>query len=148
VRAWIRHRLFRGGQRPSTAEFIGIKLIQKFVSDEITLSPYHDGTAPAKSQKLLEEVMAANRNTNYRWDTQTFLEAWDLKTPKEIIDAFDDILFQRTLSAANKDLLFQHLTTDENGNPSPLDRANTEDYQRRVQELAGLILSLPRWHFQ
>jgi uncharacterized protein DUF1800 len=238
---------------PSTAEFIGIKLIQKFVSDEITLATYHDGTASAELQELLEEViaawnatepagnialmmetildpveqsnlfwseaayrskvktaveyinsslrvleanaggerlpqlndamgmelftrddpdgyselgsdwidtasmleriefvneLAANRSADYQWDTQAFLEAWDLQTPEEIIDAFDDILFQRTLSPANKDLLLQHLTTDEDGNPSPLDRANTEDYQRRVQELVGLILSLPQWHFQ
>ncbi len=32
---------------PSTAEFICIKLIQKFVSDELTLATYKDGTAPA-----------------------------------------------------------------------------------------------------
>ncbi len=238
---------------PSTAEFIGIKLIQKFVSDEITLATYHNGTAPAELRELLDEVvatwnstapagnialvmetlldpveqsnlfwsesayrskvktpieyinsslraleaqaggerlpqlnnamgmelftrddpdgyselgsdwidtasmleriefvndLAANRNANTQWDTQTFLEAWDVQTPEEIVDAFDDMLFQRTLSAANKDLLLQHLTTDEDGNPTPLDRTNAEDYQRRVQEIVGLILSLPQWHFQ
>ncbi|MHC4582072.1 MAG: DUF1800 family protein, partial [Planctomycetota bacterium] len=37
---------------PSTAEFICIKLIQKFVSDEITPATYKDGTAPAELQEL------------------------------------------------------------------------------------------------
>ncbi|UCD52435.1 MAG: DUF1800 family protein, partial [Phycisphaerales bacterium] len=238
---------------PSTAEFIGIKLIQKFVSDRITLATYRDGTAPVELRELLDEViaawnstepvgniaivmetildpaeqsnvfwsdlayrskvktaieyinsslraleasaggeglpqlndamgmelftrddpdgyselgsdwidtasmleriefvndLAANRQANYRWGTQTWLEAWDPQTPEEIVDAFDDILFQRTLSQATKDLLLRHLTTDESGAPSPLDRTNTEDDQRRIQELVGLMLSLPQWHFQ
>jgi hypothetical protein len=37
---------------PSTAEFICLKLINKFVSDEISLRSYHDGTAPADLHRL------------------------------------------------------------------------------------------------
>ena len=51
VRSLVGHR--------SAAEFIGVKLIQKFVSDEITLATYHDGTAPAELRALLDEVIAA-----------------------------------------------------------------------------------------
>jgi len=238
---------------PSTAEFIGIKLIQKFVSDEITLATYRDGTAPEDVRQLLDEVIAAwhstepagniavvmetlldpveqsnlfwserayrskvktaieyvnsslrvleasvdgsslpelndamgmdlftrddpdgyselgsdwidtasmlariefvnelatNRNANYQWDTERFLAAWDLQTPDEIIDAFDDLLFQGTLSNSTRDLLLRHLTTDEDGSPSPLDPTNAADYRRRIQELVGLMLSVPQWQFQ
>jgi hypothetical protein len=40
------------------------------------------------------------------------------------------------------------LTTDADGEAKPLERADGEDFQRRVEELVGLALSLPQWHFQ
>ena len=241
----VRHR--------STAEFIGVKLIQKFVSDEITLATYHDGTAPTELRDLLDDVitawnatepaghiatvmqtildpteqanpfwserayrgkvktpieyinsslrvlgaeasgarlpqrnsamgmelfvrddpdgyselgsdwidtasmleriefvtdLAGNDNGDYRWDAAALLEMWNLTTPEQIVDFFDEMLFQRTLSKANKALLMDYLTTDSDGQPSALDPTDTTDYQRRVQKLVGLILSLPQWHFQ
>jgi len=238
---------------PSTAEFICIKLIQKFVSDEITLATYKDGAAPAELRQLLGDAIAAwnatepagniatvmqtildpvnqanlfwsdrayrgkaktaieyinsslrvldaqsdgerlpqlndtmgmdlfqrdepdgyselgsdwintasmleriefvselaeNRNGAYAWDSLGYLDAWGLETPEDIVDFFDETLYQGTLSQANRQLLLQYLTTDENGEPEPLDRADSAEFQRRVQELVGLILSLPQWHFQ
>ncbi len=237
----------------STAEFIGIKLIQKFVSDEITLATYHDGTAPAELRDLLDEVIAAwnateppgniatvmqtildphaqanpfwserayrskvktaieyinsslrvlsaeasgaqlpprnsamgmeffvrddpdgyselgsdwidtasmleriefvsalakNGNADYQWDAAALLDLWNLQTPEQIVDFFNEVLFQRTLSQANRALLLDYLTTDSNGQPSPLDPTNRADYRRRAERLAGLVLSLPQWHFQ
>ena len=55
---------------PSTAEFICIKLIQKFVSDEITLATYRDGTAPSELQDLLAEMLAAWNSTAPRVTSQ------------------------------------------------------------------------------
>jgi len=60
---------------PSTAEFICIKLIQKFVSDEITLETYRDGTAPAELQDLLAEVLAAWNSTTPPGDIATVMGA-------------------------------------------------------------------------
>lgn len=44
---------------PSTAEFICIKLIQKFVSDDINLASFHDQTAPLELRILLADMVAA-----------------------------------------------------------------------------------------
>lgn len=41
----------------STREFISIKLINKFVSDDITLEAYHRGEAPEDLVKLLQECL-------------------------------------------------------------------------------------------
>jgi uncharacterized protein (DUF1800 family) len=236
-----------------TAEFICIKLIQKFVSDELTLATYKDGTARADLVALLNDAIAAwnstdppghiatvmraildpagqeglfwsdiayrtkvktaveyinsslraldahadgeelpelndamgmelfvrddpdgyseigsdwidtasmlqriefvnelaeNRANAYTWDAAAFLQGWNLQAPEEIVAFFDEVFYQGTLSEDNQNLLLQHLTTDENGEPKPLDPVDTEDFQRRVRELVGLMLSLPQWHYQ
>ncbi|UCF17186.1 MAG: DUF1800 family protein, partial [Phycisphaerales bacterium] len=59
---------------PSTAEFICIKLIQRFVSDEITLATYKGGTAPAKLQELLAEMLAAWKSTTPAGNIRTVME--------------------------------------------------------------------------
>jgi hypothetical protein len=43
---------------PSTSEFIIVKLINKFVSDEITLETYHAGTAPSDLIILMKQAIA------------------------------------------------------------------------------------------
>jgi hypothetical protein len=238
---------------PSTAEFICIKLIQRFVSDEITLATYHDGTAPAALRQLLEEAIAAwnstepagdiavvmrtildpanqtnlfwsetahrakvktavefinsslrvleadargedlpelneamgmalftrddpdgyselgsdwidtasmleriefvnalaeNRSGDFAWNSLGLLDAGDIDTPEGVVDFFDEILFQGTLPEANRNLLLEYLTTDEGGQPRALERADEEDFRHRVEELVGLMLSLPQWNFQ
>jgi Protein of unknown function (DUF1800) len=238
---------------PSTAEFICIKLMQRFVSDEITLTTYQDGTAPAELRQLLDEAIAAwnstepageiavvmraildpadqvnlfwsetahrakvktavefinsslralgadadgedlpqlndamgmalftrddpdgysevgsdsidtasmleriefandlaeNREDAFGWDSLGLLDAGGVESPEEIVDFFDEILFQGTLPEANRDLLLQYLTTDADGEPKALEREDTEDFQRRIEELVGLMLSLPQWNFQ
>ncbi|MEE9187706.1 MAG: DUF1800 family protein, partial [Bacteroidota bacterium] len=238
---------------PSAAEFICIKLIQKFVSDKIMLATYKDGTAPAELQDLLTEMLAAwnstvpvgnirtvmqvmlepvnqsslfwsetayrskvktpvefinsslraldgaasgkglpglsdamgmhlftrddpdgyselgfdwidtasmleridfvrelaeNRNTKYTWDPIRVIEERDLETADQIINFFNELLYQNTLTIANEYLLLNYLTTDENGNPISLDRMNTQDLRQQIQKTVGLMLSLPQWHFQ
>lgn len=48
---------------PSTQEFICIKLIQKFVSDEITVDSYHNGTAPDDLMDLMDRAISAWNST-------------------------------------------------------------------------------------
>ncbi len=60
---------------PATAEFICIKLIQKFVSDEITLATYKDGTAPAELQDLLAEMLVAWNSTAPVGNIRTVMQA-------------------------------------------------------------------------
>jgi len=50
-------------KHPSTAEFICIKLVNKFVSDEISLRSYHDGTAPEDLRQLVDSAIQAWNST-------------------------------------------------------------------------------------
>jgi hypothetical protein len=60
---------------PSTAAFVCTKLIQKFVSDELTLAAYRDGTAPAALLGLLDDAMAAWHATEPPGHVETVLRA-------------------------------------------------------------------------
>jgi uncharacterized protein (DUF1800 family) len=237
---------------PSTAEFVCIKLIQKLVSDDLTLAKYRDGTAPVYLRELLAVAIAAwnsttprgnirtvlraildpvgrssefwqernlgskvktpieflnstvraldgatsglrlrqdnadqgmsfftrddpdgwselglrwvdtatvlarlrfsqdfaeNRVAELSWDAATYLASRGLHTADEIVDYFDDLMFQGTLSADERGLLLEFLTTDSNYGPLPLDPTNA-GYVSRVEEFVGFVLSQPRWHFQ
>jgi uncharacterized protein (DUF1800 family) len=90
---------------PSAAEFICIKLIQKFVSDEISLATYKTGTAPLALRELLADCLAAWNSTNPKGNIEKVLEVifdvhdrqsafWQdigyrgkFKTPIEFIDS-------------------------------------------------------------
>lgn len=238
---------------PSTAEFICIKLIQKFVSDEITLATYKDGTAPPELLDLLAEMLAAwnstapvgnirtvmetmldpvnqasffwsetafrtkvktptefinsslrvldasaggetlpqlndamgmhlftrddpdgyselgsdwidtasmleridfardlsqNRTTDYYWDALLFLDERNLRTSQQIVDYFDELLYQNTLSEANRALLLEYLATDSAGVSMRLDRMKPQEFKDRVEEFVALLLSMPQWNFQ
>ncbi len=67
-------------KHPSTAEFICLKLINKFVSDEITLGSYKDGTAPAELRQLLDAAIAAWNSTTPAGNIRTVLNT--LLTPR------------------------------------------------------------------
>ncbi len=239
--------------RPSTAEFICIKLIQKFVSDEITLANYKDGSAPAELVDLLQDAITAwnstnpvgnigevmntildparqsnvfwssrayrnkvktpveyinsslraldaetsgaglpqlndgmgmhlftrddpdgyselgshwidtasmlkrisfardlaqNRTTRYVWDPIAVIDEHRLETAEQIVDYFNELLFQNTLSEANKNLLVTYLTTNLDGEPEPLDGSRPEDFRERIQQFVSLLLSMPQWNFQ
>lgn len=67
IDAMVRH--------PSTREFIGVKLIQKFVSDAITVESYHNGTAPEGLRRMLDEGMTAWMSTEPPGHIGTVLRA-------------------------------------------------------------------------
>ena len=237
---------------PSVSEFICLKLINKFVSDEIALGTYHDGTAPAELRALLDSAiqawnsttprgnirtvmqailtpstqsshfwsraayrgkvktavefinstsralganvtgttlptyndqlgmhlftrdmpdgwselggdwidtgtmlsrvkfaqsLAGDRINSVRWDVNAWRTANGLSTADSIVDYFNQLLFHGKMAASNRALLINFATTDDLGIPLPLDPSRT-DYQARVRELVGLILSMPQWHYQ
>jgi len=240
-------------RHPSTAEFICIKLIQKFVSDDITLATYKDGTAPAELQALLTEMLAAwnwtmpkgniktvmetmldpvnqsslfwsetayrskvktpvefvnsslraidaeangkglpglnddmgmhlftrddpdgyselgsdwidtssmleridfvrdlaqNRKADYYWDSLLFFDKRNLTNPVQIVDYFDELLYQNTLPEANRNLLIEYLATNSDGISVRLNRAASEVFKVRIEEFVSLLLSMPQWNFQ
>jgi hypothetical protein len=93
-------------------------------------------------------ALAENRSGDFAWNSLGLLDAGDIDTPEGVVDFFDEILFQGTLPEANRNLLLEYLTTDEGGQPRALERADEEDFRHRVEELVGLMLSLPQWNFQ
>ena len=64
-----------------------------------------------------------------------------------IIDYFNALLFPSTLPEANRLQLIEYAETDDNYNSRSLNPSRS-DYDRRVRELIGLMLSMPQWHFQ
>jgi hypothetical protein len=60
---------------PSTAEFVCIKLIQRFVSDDLTLATYMDGTAPPNLLALLNDAIVAWNSTNPPGNIATVMRA-------------------------------------------------------------------------
>ncbi len=94
------------------------------------------------------QTLTENKNAEYSWSTLQYLDSRGLADAQEIVDHFSDLLFHGTLSTDDKNRLIQFLTTDNAYNPKALVRSNTADFQTRVQELVGLMLSLPQWQFQ
>ena len=107
---------------PSTSEFIVIKLINRFVSDQITLDTYHDGVAPDDLMELANRGIEAWHSTVPAGNIRTVINAildpqtqstpfWSeahylnkVKTPVEFInsavraigaDVSDDVLHAR-----------------------------------------------------
>ena len=92
--------------------------------------------------------LAQNRNAEYVWDAPGLIDERNLETPEQIVDYFNELLFQNTLSEANMNLLMTYLTTDLNGVSEPLARSRPQDFQERIRQLASLLLSMPQWNFQ
>src|SRR5262249_41201311 len=60
---------------PSVSEFICIKLINKFVSDQINLRSYKDGSAPAELIALENSAIQAWNSTTPRGNIRTVMTA-------------------------------------------------------------------------
>ena len=237
---------------PGTAEFICIKLIQRFVSDDISLASIADGTAPLELQGLLADMLAAwfstarpghigtvldalfdpidqqgpfwdtsharskvktpiefinstlrslnaiastddlafwmkemgmdlfqrdepdgypetgldwigtttllerinfarrftsNVDNDYRWTFENFIDQTQGLGSVEVLEVFDEVLFQGSLTEAEKCVVVDYLETDLDGFPWPLDPDAT-NYETRIRDMVGFMLSLPRWQFQ
>ena len=92
--------------------------------------------------------LALNRNDEFLWDPIGLIDERNLESAEQIVGFFDELLFQNTLSAANKNLFVVYLITNLNGMPQPLDRSKPEEFQQRIQQFVGLLLSMPQWNFQ
>ena len=86
VRAMVDH--------PSTAEFITIKLVNKFVSDEISLESYHEQTAPLALLALVDEMMVAWNSTAPAGNIETVMRV--LLDPEHLASAFWEESADRT----------------------------------------------------
>ncbi|NQV31549.1 MAG: DUF1800 family protein, partial [Phycisphaeraceae bacterium] len=92
-------------------------------------------------------TLASNTESDFVWDSLALFES-GLTTPDLIVDYFDAILFQNTLTQTDRSLILGYLNTDKNGQWQPLDATQPAAFQSRVQACIGFMLSLPQWHFQ
>ncbi len=91
--------------------------------------------------------LVGNKDADFGWDADALLAANGIETADDIVDFFDELLYQRTLKTSTKALLRDSLLTDDNGDPAPLVPGNA-DYEGRVETFVGLMLSMPHWQFQ
>lgn len=120
---------------PSVSEFICLKLINKLVSDEISLRSYHDGTAPEPLMKLMRDAIAAWHSTQPAGNIKTVLRTilspttqdsyfWSrtayrgkVKTPIEFINSSVRALRANvggtSLPTANDDMGMHFFTRDD-----------------------------------
>jgi len=64
-----------------------------------------------------------------------------------VVNYFDQLLFQKSLNKSQRQLLYDFANSNIAMRPKALNPASP-DYLKRVQELVGLILSMPQWQFQ
>lgn len=239
---------------PSTAEFICIKLVNRFISDGISLDTYHNRQAPAYLLEVVDQAIAAwqatsrpghigtvmrtildpeskrsafwredahfskvktpiefinsafralnasiidddldrqleemsmplfqrdepdgyselgldwvdtlsvlervrfcqelSRNLNSgdgSWDIQALMDRHQLTTAEDLIEHFNELLFQGLLADGQKSLFLQFANTDDLGALSPAESLPDSQRIRRLQQTVGLVLSSPGFHFQ
>ena len=66
---------------------------------------------------------------------------------ESIVNYFDRLLFQESLSGEQREILLNFVNSNTVGRPKKLDPASST-YLQQVQELVGMILSMPQWQFQ
>ena len=82
------------------------------------------------------------------WDIQALMDRYQMTTSEDLIDYFNDLLFQGLLAEGQKKLLLKFANTDEAGNPSPAESLRDSQRIERLQQTVGLLLSSPGFHFQ
>ena len=66
---------------------------------------------------------------------------------ESVVNYFDRLLFQESLTEEQRGILLDFVNSNAVGRPKKLDPASNS-YLQQVQELVGLILSMPQWQFQ
>jgi hypothetical protein len=104
-------------------------------------------TGTMLSRIKFAQSLASDRVSSVHWDFAAWRTAHNISSAESIVDYFNNLLFQGKMDAANRALLIKFASTDDAGAPLPLDPQKS-DYEARVRELVGLILSMPQWHYQ
>ena len=145
--------------RALEAEIVGLDLPDQNAAMGMTLFTRDDpdgwpevGPAWVDTSSLLARMefvraLSENVSTSYGWDALDYVDRRGLGTAAEIVDFFDDLLFEKTLHPANRTLFVEYLTTDTSGNTLDFSR-DREDFRLRLETFIGLLLSSPQWQFQ
>lgn len=76
------------------------------------------------------------------------MERHNLTTAEDVIEYFNQLLFQGLLAEGQQQLLRRFAHTDEEGNPSPLEDLRESQRLTRLRQTVALILASPGFHFQ
>lgn len=82
------------------------------------------------------------------WGLEELMARKEIESAEELIDYFNELLFQGLLADGQRKLFLRFVQTDEDGNPSPLDDMRESRRLERLQQMVALILSSPGFHFQ
>ena len=101
---------------------------------------------------LLERInfarrFASNVDNDYQWNIGNFIDPAQGLGAVGVVAVFDEVLFQGDLTEAEKCIVIDYLETDLDGFPWPLD-PDANNYETRIRDMVGFMLSLPRWQFQ
>ncbi len=135
---------------PARAEDMGMELFQRDDPDGFD----EVGVSWTDTQSLLERMkfsqgLAGNMGFSYGdFDPAALLAGYGITTGAELLDHFEEVLFQGTLPADRRAVLEAFLDTDVNGNASPFDSLSGSARLNRVEETLGLVLSLPEFQYQ
>ena len=88
-----------------------------------------------------------NNDILMRWSVRRYLTYNNLETSDEIIDHFNQLLFNGNLSQQTRDLILNFALTDDQGRRRVLDPRRS-DYLERVGQLISIIMTLPEMHYQ
>jgi len=93
--------------------------------------------------------LARHENNDHmdRWSVRRYLGSHGLTTAGDILEHFNDLLFDGKLPAHAKSLILEFAHTGQDGTRLPWDPTSS-DYMERAGALIGLILSVPEMHYQ
>ncbi len=96
--------------------------------------------------KFVQDLNAST-DPDFMWRTRSFLAENQMETAGEIIDFFNNLLYQGSLDAEARARLVEFYETNDSYNPLPF-LPTRGDYESRVDSGVSLMLSLPQWNFQ
>lgn len=89
-----------------------------------------------------------NSFSRSEWDIAVTLSANGIATPADLIDHFDTLLFDGTLTLSRRSVLLDFANTDASGETSPFEDLGSAAQATRLRELTGLILATPEFQYQ
>jgi len=137
-----------GTTLPSANAALGMELFTRDDPDgwsELGFDWVDTGSLLARIQFL--QRLAANNTPSVTWDLDALAASLPDPSATGWIDYFDALLYEGNLPVERRELLLRFASTNDQGEPTPLDPARA-DYRRRVQDLVALILALPEFHLQ
>lgn len=82
------------------------------------------------------------------WSLQDLMKGQDLSTPEDIIEYFDQALFQGQLTERRKAVFLDFVNSDDAGYMDPVEALKGRAKQRRLEQMVGIILSTQEFQFQ